>query len=110
MSPVSGHAVSPAAVTARPGRHLPVLSTGLGLGGIDVVGAEGVWFHLADGRRVIRLRGPAQGEGEEFLRQGPDEQLRVRKQGVLQAGDARELAAIGQSPGRIDRLVVKNTA
>ncbi len=34
-------------------RHLPVLSTGLGLGGIEVAGAAGVWFRLADGRRVI---------------------------------------------------------
>jgi 4-aminobutyrate aminotransferase-like enzyme len=33
--------------------HLPVLSTGLGLGGIEVAGAAGVWFRLADGRRVI---------------------------------------------------------
>jgi 4-aminobutyrate aminotransferase-like enzyme len=33
--------------------HLPVLSTGLGLAGIEVVGAAGVWFRLADGRRVI---------------------------------------------------------
>jgi 4-aminobutyrate aminotransferase-like enzyme len=33
--------------------HLPVLSTGLGLRGIEVVGAAGVWFRLADGRRVI---------------------------------------------------------
>jgi 4-aminobutyrate aminotransferase-like enzyme len=32
---------------------LPVLSTGLGLGGIEVAGAAGVWFRLADGRRVI---------------------------------------------------------
>jgi 4-aminobutyrate aminotransferase-like enzyme len=34
-------------------RHLPVLSTGLGLGGIEVAGAAGAWFRLADGRRVI---------------------------------------------------------
>src|SRR5258708_6227173 len=34
-------------------RHLPVLSTGLGPGGIEVAGAAGVWFRLADGRRVI---------------------------------------------------------
>jgi 4-aminobutyrate aminotransferase-like enzyme len=34
-------------------RHLPVLTTGLGLGGIEVAGAAGVWFRLADGRRVI---------------------------------------------------------
>ncbi len=33
--------------------HLPVLSTGLGLRGIEVAGAAGVWFRLADGRRVI---------------------------------------------------------
>src|SRR5262245_60982422 len=33
--------------------HLPVLTTGLGLGGIEVAGAAGVWFRLADGRRVI---------------------------------------------------------
>lgn len=33
--------------------HLAVLSTGLGLGGVQVVGGEGVWFRLADGRRVI---------------------------------------------------------
>jgi 4-aminobutyrate aminotransferase-like enzyme len=33
--------------------HLPVLSTGLGLSGIEVAGAAGVWFRLADGRRVI---------------------------------------------------------
>ncbi len=32
---------------------LPVLSTGLGLGGIEVASAAGVWFRLADGRRVI---------------------------------------------------------
>jgi hypothetical protein len=30
-----------------------VLSSGLGLGGIEIVGANGVWFELADGRRVI---------------------------------------------------------
>lgn len=30
-----------------------MLSSGLGLGGIEVVGAKGVWFELADGRRVI---------------------------------------------------------
>jgi 4-aminobutyrate aminotransferase-like enzyme len=53
MSQVSERTASSPAATARSGRHLPVLSTGLGLGGIDVVGAEGVWFHLADGRRVI---------------------------------------------------------
>jgi 4-aminobutyrate aminotransferase-like enzyme len=41
-------------MTAAAGsRHLPVLSTGLGLGGIEVAGAAGVWFRLADGRRVI---------------------------------------------------------
>ncbi|HEY2692966.1 MAG TPA: aminotransferase class III-fold pyridoxal phosphate-dependent enzyme [Streptosporangiaceae bacterium] len=34
-------------------RHLPVLSTGLGVRGIEVAGAAGVWFRLADGRRVI---------------------------------------------------------
>ncbi len=34
-------------------RHLPVLSTGLGLGGIEIAGAAGVWFRLADGRQVI---------------------------------------------------------
>jgi 4-aminobutyrate aminotransferase-like enzyme len=33
--------------------HLPVLSTGLGLRGIEVAGAAGVWFRLSDGRRVI---------------------------------------------------------
>jgi 4-aminobutyrate aminotransferase-like enzyme len=33
--------------------HLPVLSTGLGLREIEVAGAAGVWFRLADGRRVI---------------------------------------------------------
>jgi 4-aminobutyrate aminotransferase-like enzyme len=33
--------------------HLPVLSTGLGLRGIEVAGAAGIWFRLADGRRVI---------------------------------------------------------
>jgi 4-aminobutyrate aminotransferase-like enzyme len=33
--------------------HLPVMSTGLGLAGIEVAGAAGVWFRLADGRRVI---------------------------------------------------------
>ena len=33
--------------------HLPVLSTGVGLRGIEVAGAAGVWFRLADGRRVI---------------------------------------------------------
>ena len=38
---------------SRGTRHLPVLSTGLGLGGVQVVGAQGVWFRLADGRRVI---------------------------------------------------------
>lgn len=53
MSPVTGHAASSAADGTRAPRHLPVLSTGLGLGGIEVVGAEGVWFHLADGRSVI---------------------------------------------------------
>lgn len=35
------------------GRHLPVLSTGLGLGGIEIAGAAGVWCRLADGRQVI---------------------------------------------------------
>src|ERR1700739_879327 len=34
-------------------RHLPVLSTGPVLGGIEVAGAAGVWFRLTDGRRVI---------------------------------------------------------
>src|SRR5258707_6734086 len=34
-------------------RHLPVLATGLGRGGVEVAGAAGVWFRLADGRRVI---------------------------------------------------------
>jgi 4-aminobutyrate aminotransferase-like enzyme len=34
-------------------QHLRVLSSGLGLGGIEVVGGTGVWFELADGRRVI---------------------------------------------------------
>jgi 4-aminobutyrate aminotransferase-like enzyme len=53
MSPVTGHATGPAAADAPAPRHLPVLSTGLGLGGIEIVGAEGVWFRLADGRRVI---------------------------------------------------------
>lgn len=33
--------------------HLPILSSGLGLAGIEVVGGNGVWFELADGRRVI---------------------------------------------------------
>ncbi len=41
------------AAQAARSRHLPVLSTGLGLGGVQVTGAEGVWFRLADGRRVI---------------------------------------------------------
>jgi 4-aminobutyrate aminotransferase-like enzyme len=41
----SGHVTAP--------RHLPVLTTGLGLGGIEVAGAAGVWFRLTDGRRVI---------------------------------------------------------
>jgi 4-aminobutyrate aminotransferase-like enzyme len=41
------------AVHASNREHLPVLSSGLGLGGIEVVGAKGVWFKLADGRRVI---------------------------------------------------------
>jgi len=41
----SDHAAGP--------RHLRVLSTGLGPGGIEVAGAAGVWFRLADGRRVI---------------------------------------------------------
>jgi len=44
-------APAPDHVTAP--RHLPVLSTGLGLGGIEVAGAAGVWFRLSDGRRVI---------------------------------------------------------
>ena len=34
-------------------QHLRVISSGLGLGGIEVVGGSGVWFDLADGRRVI---------------------------------------------------------
>jgi 4-aminobutyrate aminotransferase-like enzyme len=50
---VTGHTESSAAGGAHARRHLPVLSTGLGLGGIEVVGAEGIWFYLADGRRVI---------------------------------------------------------
>jgi len=33
--------------------HLPVLSAGLGLREIEVAGAAGIWFRLADGRRVI---------------------------------------------------------
>ena len=33
--------------------HLPVLSAGLGLRGIEIAGAAGIWFRLADGRRVI---------------------------------------------------------
>src|ERR1700691_6729400 len=33
--------------------HLPVLSTRLGGGAIEVAAAAGVWFRLADGRRVI---------------------------------------------------------
>ena len=53
MSPVTGHRANSATADTRAPRHLPVLSTGLGLGGIEVVGAEGVWFHLADSRSVI---------------------------------------------------------
>jgi 4-aminobutyrate aminotransferase-like enzyme len=49
MTPAAGQAAGPAAAP----RHLPVLSTGLGLGGVQVAAAEGVWFRLADGRRVI---------------------------------------------------------
>jgi 4-aminobutyrate aminotransferase-like enzyme len=44
-APAAGHAAGPP--------HLRVLSTGLGPGGIEVAGAAGVWFRLADGRRVI---------------------------------------------------------
>jgi 4-aminobutyrate aminotransferase-like enzyme len=40
-------------IDASTHRHLAVLSSGLGLGGIEIVGAKGVWFELADGRRVI---------------------------------------------------------
>jgi 4-aminobutyrate aminotransferase-like enzyme len=53
MSSVTGHHVNSTTAETRVPRHLPVLSTGLGLGGIEVVGAEGVWFHLADSRSVI---------------------------------------------------------
>jgi 4-aminobutyrate aminotransferase-like enzyme len=53
MTPVTRPTASSAAAGARAKPHLPVLSTGLGLGGIEVVGAGGVWFHLADGRSVI---------------------------------------------------------
>jgi 4-aminobutyrate aminotransferase-like enzyme len=66
MSPVSDHTISSSAVTARSERHLPVLSTGLGLGGIDVVGAEGVWFHLADGRSVIDASNTAAPLGHRY--------------------------------------------
>src|SRR5450755_3357550 len=44
---------APATGQAAGTRHLPVLSTGLGLGGVQVTGAAGAWFQLADGRRVI---------------------------------------------------------
>lgn len=35
------------------GERFPVISSGLGLGGIEIVGGHGVWFELADGRSVI---------------------------------------------------------
>jgi 4-aminobutyrate aminotransferase-like enzyme len=44
---------APATEPVRGTGHLPVLSTRLGVGGIEVAGAAGVWFRLADGRRVI---------------------------------------------------------
>src|SRR5258708_37236069 len=40
-------------------RHVPVLSSGRGAGGMGVAGAAGVWFRVADGRRVIDASNPA---------------------------------------------------
>jgi 4-aminobutyrate aminotransferase-like enzyme len=68
MSPVTKPATGPARTDAADQRHLPVLSTGLGLGGIQVVGAEGIWFHLADGRRVIDASNTAAPLGHRYPR------------------------------------------
>src|SRR3954471_9645460 len=69
-----------------------------------IIGSLGVMHNFPNSRTIGRLDATTEGKRQKFFGKGAGENLRPIEQPLLQPAHARELTAIRQAAGSIDRF------